>query len=90
MVADLQLPLICWFDWEVNCMNAFWQRFDPTGSMIEAIEMQNTYLQDDSNTDIDSTDINDASYDPTTFETLNDWMIFLNRVITRSTPALKS
>ena len=88
MVADLQLPLICWFDWEVNCMNAFWQQFDPTGSMIEAIETQESYTQDDNNTDI--TDINNASYDPTTFETLNDWMIFLNQAITRSTSALKS
>ena len=90
MVADLQLPLICWFDWEMTCMNAFWQQFDPTGSMIEAIETQDSHTQDDSNTDISNPDINYESYDPTTFETLNDWMIFLNQVITRSTSALKS
>ena len=77
MVTDLQLPLICWFDWEMTCMEAFWQQFDPTGSMVEAIATHDS-------------DMNDDSCDPTTFETLNDWMIFLNQATTRSTSALKS
>jgi hypothetical protein len=84
MVADLQLPLICWFDWEMTCMDAFWQQFDPTGSAVEAID---GHLQE---IDPQDGDINDASCDPTTFETLNDWMIFLNQAATRSTSALKS
>ena len=72
MVTDLQLPLICWFDWEMTCMEAFWQQFDPTG-----IAMRDS-------------DMNDDSCDPTTFETLNDWMIFLNQATSRSTSALNS
>lgn len=82
MVTDLQLPLICWFDWEMTCMEAFWQQFDPTGSVVRAIEMHDS--------DMNDSDMNDNSFDPTTFETLNDWMIFLNQATTRSTSALKS
>ena len=84
MVADLQLPLICWFDWEMTCMDAFWQQFDPTGEAVEAID---GHIQD---MDAQDGDFNDNSCDPTTFETLNDWMIFLNEATTRSTSALKS
>ena len=84
MVGDLQLPLICWFDWEMTCMEAFWQQFDPTGAAVEAID---GHIQD---MDAQDGDFNDNSCDPTTFETLNDWMIFLNEATTRSTSALKS
>lgn len=83
MVTDLQLPLICWFDWEMTCMEAFWQQFDPVGSVVKPIETH------DSDT-ISSSDINDDSCDPTTFETLNDWMVFLNQASTRSASALNS
>jgi hypothetical protein len=66
MVNDLQLPLICWFDWEINCMELFWQRFEPSGSRLE--------LMDEMGLDTD----------PTTFETLQDWMLFLNQAAMRS------
>lgn len=82
MVADLQLPLICWFDWEMTCMEAFWQEFDPTGSIVGSMETHDR--------DIYDREMYDGSCDPTTFETLNDWVIFLNQAATRSTPALKS
>ncbi len=61
MVADLQLSLVCWFDWEIICMELFWQRFDPSGSLFEGL--------------------GDLTLDaaPTTFETLRDWMGFLNQ-----------
>jgi hypothetical protein len=72
MVADLQLPLICWFDWEMTCMELFWQRFDPSGSRVEELD----------ETDLDS--------DPTTFETLEDWILFLNQAAIRSASALES
>jgi hypothetical protein len=72
MVADLQLPMICWFDWELVCMELFWQQFDPSGSVFETL----------SDPALDS--------DPTTFETLQDWVLFLNQAAQRSTSTVKS
>jgi hypothetical protein len=72
MVADLQLPLVCWFDWEMTCMELFWQNFDPSGSILESLD----------ETELDT--------DPTTFETLQDWVLFLNQAAIRSSEALES
>lgn len=60
LVADLQLPSICWFDWEVVCMEQFWQRF----------QLPEPELEDW-----------DTAFDPTTFDTLQDWVLFLNQTV---------
>lgn len=72
MVADLQLSLICWFDWELAYMEAFWQRFDPSGLILDAVDEA------------------EQGCDPTTFETLHDWIVFLNQAAMRSPSVAKS